>query len=180
MQGDAAAISAIAPSDAAPMPELVFGELALVAATATAPNSPSAQPPIDHAHRVIQVIAQAARALQDRPVEVTLNPEELGRVRLTLHSVDGSMSVAVAVERPETLDLLRRNIDLLASQLRELGYKNLSFSFAGQGDNFASSQDQRDDKQSQSTDDPVSPLQAPQPNRARIIVGHSGGVDIRL
>jgi len=74
---------------------------------------------------------------------------------------------------------LRRNIEMLASQLRELGYKNLSFSFAGQGDNFGGNQDQRDDIQTNGADDPVSAVPAPQPDRARIVVGHAGGVDIR-
>ena len=176
MPGDVATIAA---PDAGPMAELAFSELAVTPTSVTGPNPPLAQPLINHAPRVIQVIAEAARALQDRPVEVTLNPEELGRVRLTLHSVEGSMSVSVAVERPETLDLLRRNIEMLASQLRELGYKNLSFSFAGQGDNFGSDQDQRDDTQNPGADDPVSAVPAPQPDRARIIVGYAGGVDIR-
>ena len=80
--------------------------------------------------RVATAIAQAAVSLQDHPVELILNPEELGRVRLTLQAGDGVMAVAVAVERPETLDLLRRHIDLLADQLREIGYEKISFDFA--------------------------------------------------
>ncbi len=105
----------VAQAETSPMPALSFAELSVTPANATVEILPPIHPRFDHAPRVIQVIADAARALQDRPVEVTLNPEELGRVRLTLRSVDGSMSVSVAVERPETLDLLRRNIDMLAS-----------------------------------------------------------------
>ena len=143
-------------------------------------NLPPIQPRIDHAPRVIQVIADAARALQDRPVEVTLNPVELGRVRLTLQSVDGAMSVAVAVERPETLDLLRRNIDMLASQLRELGYKELSFSFASHGKSFGRNRDHGSDHQMLAENDPASSHEAPPARPMKISVTDTGGIDIRL
>ena len=84
-----------------------------------------------HGPRTVEVIVTAARALGDRPVELTLNPEELGRVRMTLLASDDGMTVQLTVERPETLDLLRRNIDILASDLRKAGYEQLSFGFAG-------------------------------------------------
>ena len=80
--------------------------------------------------RVVQMIAEAARNLPGQPVQLALSPEELGSVRLTLHTVDSAMNISVAVERPETLELLRRNIELLASELRDLGYSNLTFEFA--------------------------------------------------
>ena len=167
----------VAQAETSPMPALSFAELSVTPANATAEILPPIQPRIDHAPRVIQVIAEAARALQDRPVEVTLNPEELGRVRLTLRSVDGSMSVSVAVERPETLDLLRRNIDMLASQLRELGYKDLSFSFAGHGESFGSSEEHRGDHELPTTDEPQEP---PHPSPMQLSVTDTGGIDIRL
>lgn len=91
----------------------------------------TAQSLAEHAPRVIETIAHAARALVDRPVELTLNPDELGRVRMTLQATDGGMSVQLTVERPETLELLRRNIDLLAAELRQAGYERLSFGFTG-------------------------------------------------
>ena len=58
-----------------------------------------------------------------------MNPEELGRVRLGLQAAEQGMVVTINVERPETLELLRRNIELLAEQLREIGYQDLEFSF---------------------------------------------------
>lgn len=167
-------------TESSPMPELTFAELATVPGSTVPENLPPIHPRIDHAPRVIQVIADAARALQDRPIEVTLNPEELGRVRLTLRSVDGSMSVSVAVERPETLDLLRRNIDMLASQLRELGYKDLSFSFASQGESFDRTKDHDSDHQMFAENNPVSPHEAPPQGLMRISVTDTGGIDIRL
>ena len=45
--------------------------------------------------------------------------------------------MTILAERPETLDLLRRNVQLLGASLGELGYQDISFAFSGgqpQGD----------------------------------------------
>jgi flagellar hook-length control protein FliK len=78
-------------------------------------------------------LAEVARRLADGPVEVSLSPEELGRVRLSLHGNEAQMTVQIMAERPETLDLLRRHIDLLAAELRQQGFTDLTFSFSGGG-----------------------------------------------
>ena len=85
----------------------------------------------DVAQHVAQQLALALHRAPDRPVEVALNPEELGRVSMMLSQQDGALTLAVQAERPETLELLRRNIDQLAYELNDLGYQNLSFSFSG-------------------------------------------------
>ncbi|AMY68060.1 flagellar hook-length control protein FliK [Frigidibacter mobilis] len=77
-------------------------------------------------------LAAAAARFPDRPVELTLSPEELGRVRLTLATSEVGLVLAVTAERPETLDLMRRNIDQLARDFREIGFSDLSFSFTQQ------------------------------------------------
>ena len=74
------------------------------------------------------------RTSGERAVELRLHPEELGRVQMTLsQDATGTLTVALNVERPETLDLLRRNIDLLGADLRALGYESVDFSFQGGG-----------------------------------------------
>ena len=78
---------------------------------------------------VIAQIVRASKAAVDGVVEVRLSPEELGRVRLSLSASDSGMVVHVVAERPETLDLLRRNIDLFAADLKEQGFADLDFSF---------------------------------------------------
>ncbi|WP_372838804.1 flagellar hook-length control protein FliK [Phaeovulum sp.] len=77
---------------------------------------------------VRQIIASVAQSTE-RVVEVSLAPEELGRLRMTLTTVEHGVSVAMQAERPETLDLIRRHIDQLARDFRDLGYSNISFSF---------------------------------------------------
>lgn len=78
-------------------------------------------------------LAETVASFPDRPVELVLSPEELGRVRMTLSGDGGSLSLAIQADRPETIDLMRRNIDQLAQDFRDLGFTDISFSF-GQSD----------------------------------------------
>ena len=78
-------------------------------------------------------VAGQAEMADRHGVELTLAPEELGRIRLTLQGSDGRMTVTVHADRAETLDLLRRNIDMLAQDFRDLGYAHTSFAFGGGG-----------------------------------------------
>ena len=82
-----------------------------------------------------QAAAQIAVAVTNsngKTTEIALNPEELGRVKLSLSGGDSVIIVNVLAERPETQDLLRRHIDILAQEFRELGYTSISFSFGEQ------------------------------------------------
>ena len=89
------------------------------------------------AHQMSQALADAG----NRTVELTLSPEELGKVRMTLTSNDGAITVTVQAERPETLDLMRRNIDSLARDFRDMGYSNIGFDFGQQTDQRPSAQE---------------------------------------
>ena len=82
-------------------------------------------------HVVMQIAAAIERGASgaDRVIDLVLNPEELGKVRLSLSQSDAGLSVSVLAERPETLDLLRRNIDLLAGEFLDIGYQSAEFSF---------------------------------------------------
>jgi hypothetical protein len=79
--------------------------------------------------QVAHQIAVAITNQQGRMTEIALNPEELGRVRLSMTVVDSTINLSVLAERPETNDLLRRHIDALAQEFRALGYDNITFSF---------------------------------------------------
>lgn len=91
--------------------------------------------------RLAAQIADVARQLPDGPIEISLSPEELGKVKLTFQvSENGAMNVVVAAERPETLEFMRRNIDSLLAEFSDLGYEGSSFQFqqddqSGSGDN---------------------------------------------
>lgn len=88
-----------------------------------------ATPRADTPRPAMSQLAELARRLPGGPIEVSLSPEELGRVRLSMQPAEGGMVVQIAAERSETLDLIRRNIDLLAQELRDQGYAELRFAF---------------------------------------------------
>ena len=67
--------------------------------------------------------------MPDGKVELSLNPEELGRVRVSLSIQDGGVSVTILADRPETADLMRRHVDQLAEEFRSLGFDTVDFSF---------------------------------------------------
>jgi Flagellar hook-length control protein FliK len=81
------------------------------------------------------LIEGARRSKTEDRVELWLDPVELGRVRFELSPVGDRLQVTVSVERPETLDLLRRNAELLRTEFREAGFDaaNLSFGQWGGG-----------------------------------------------
>ncbi len=92
------------------------------------PQAAAANPaplPAGFGHRLAEAVAH----FPDRAVELTLSPEELGRVRMTLSTQDGVLSLSIQADRPETIDLMRRHIDQLAQDFRDLGFTDLSFSF---------------------------------------------------
>ena len=125
-----------------------------------------------------QRLAEAAAQLPDRTVEVTLSPEELGRVRMSLSTQDGALTMSVQADRPETLDLLRRNIDQLVRDFRDLGFNDLSFSFGDRRDPHA--RETRPDETD--TEDGLGMTATAQmPQRSlQAAPGADGGLDLRL
>lgn len=81
------------------------------------------------------VVRQLAEALlagdsgREDILELKLRPEELGHLRFRMTQGEHGLVLSIAAERPETLDLLRRNVDQLARALSDLGYESSSFSF---------------------------------------------------
>lgn len=81
---------------------------------------------------VAKQIVAAVRADNDGRLELQLSPEELGKVRLSLHVADNTINVVILADRPETIDLMRRHADILQREFRESGFSSMSFTF-GQG-----------------------------------------------
>ncbi len=163
-------------SDMAPI-ELRGADLSVGRTDGTAQAKP------DLPRHLAQQVADVARMMPDRPVELTLSPDELGRLRLTFNMDGGAMSVAVNVERPETLDLMRRHIETLAQELRDLGYGDVSFDFSqNTGDQNARDGDLSEEDHSvlRHGDRPSGEVD-PDPNApVRLSLDASGGVDIRM
>ncbi|MEX0306131.1 MAG: flagellar hook-length control protein FliK [Ruegeria sp.] len=84
------------------------------------------------------VAGQLAAVVSARPgtggVEIALNPEELGRVSITLNSREDGFHLTIAAERHETLDLMRRHIAILSAEFEKLGYGDLSLDLGMSGE----------------------------------------------
>lgn len=128
-------------------------------------------------------LAEAAKVLPNRPVELHLSPEELGKVKLTFQVSDtGAMTVVIQAEKADTNDLLRRNIHLLSEEFSSLGYEGSQFEFKGNdggGDNDFHDQEHSEDARVSSTSSIAdSGERAPQP--MRLAVTGDARVDLRL
>ena len=125
-------------------PEPLAALSALQPSSPLSPTSPSiAQPvtPAQTSYAVHQITAQITAELgakSGRDIEVRLDPEELGRVRITVHPREAGLFIALAVERPETLDLLRKNADELMSNLQEFDLSGATLEFSQEGDSPSS------------------------------------------
>ena len=105
-------------------------------ATSTSAQQMATGNPIPHgaqtARHIAAQIQDAVKLAPDKPVSISLNPEELGRVRMSISATEGGVVLYVLAERPETLDLMKRHIDLLAKEFGELGFSSVDLAF-GQG-----------------------------------------------
>lgn len=107
-----------------------------------------------------------------RTMEITLSPQELGHVRMTIIHGGNGMNVAVMADRPETLDLLRRHVDQLAAEFLDLGYADIGFSFGTDPRRTPSGQDILSDHPPPAADDA--------PDVFTFIRPKANGLDLRL
>ncbi len=122
--------------------ETALADIRAPGPTSVQSHIPMAQAAPQHLHATVaKQIADAAQNSSDRQIELTLSPAELGKVRMSLSSTDAGVSVLIHADRPETLDLMRRNIGDLESEFADMGYGDVDFAFSG-GD---SAHDQRSD-----------------------------------
>lgn len=86
-----------------------------------------------HPQAVIRQIADAVVTTRDDRIEIALSPEELGRVRLVVTGSERAPHVTVWVERPEVMDLIRRNAAMLQSHFDEAGLNGAALEFREEG-----------------------------------------------
>lgn len=136
--------------------------------------------PVHRGDTARAISGQMVAALQSSPgggdVEIALNPKELGRVSIVLTNRDDGMHLAIAAERPETLDLMRRHISVLTGEFQKLGYRDLSF-------DLGTSPDGQKDRDStpETASTLISPTDSePQNTPTARQLALSEGIDIRL
>ena len=122
------------------------------------------------AHQMAVAVSQSSGGA----TEITLSPEELGRVRMVMTAQDNGITVLIHAERPETNDLLRRHIDALSQEFKNMGYSTASFTFA-QDQQDGSTQD-RQTGRAAVQEQPLDPSDTPTPHNHLA----SAGLDLRL
>ena len=129
---------------------------------------------------IARQLAEVVHHLPNRPVEITLSPEELGRVRLSVTPSEQGILVNVLAERPETLELMRRHIDQLAQEFQSLGYEDIAFSFS------SAERDASDDESGKTAENktPETPFDhdgdVAESTQIHLSAGATTGLDLRL
>jgi flagellar hook-length control protein FliK len=93
-------------------------------------NTSPQHPATANLPQIARQLADVMPQLSTRQMTISLSPDELGKVQLSLSAAEKGMVVNVVTERAETLDLLRRNIAELGQEFQAMGYDNIEFSFA--------------------------------------------------
>ncbi|ARE40387.1 Flagellar hook-length control protein [Rhodovulum sp. P5] len=137
------------------------------------PNPPLAEAP----RPAMRQLAEALHRTTDGSVELTLSPEELGRVRLTLNPGDSGITVTINAERPETLDLMRRHAEMLNDAMRELGYGEVVLDFGNTGERHTADGSSDNGGEGDRVADMVAEAGTQRRDSA---TGTSSGLDLRL
>ena len=130
---------------------------------------------------VLNQVAQGLHALIQRDatdqLNLTLNPEELGRLRFEMTTMGEKLHITVFVERGDTMDLLRRHADHLLNDLRQSGLGQTSLSFG----NWSQGGQAKPDRTTQS--EYADPTEASSPTPTFAALRHNaadGRLDLRL
>ncbi len=92
-----------------------------------------------------QILVQISKTADPR-IEIRLDPPELGRVVVSMVTSDNGIYATITAERPEIIDLMRRNAEILAAAFEKAGF--------GQADlHFQSDQNQQFAKDDESQSD---------------------------
>ena len=134
---------------------------------------------VDMPQHVPRQLAEIVQTNSGKTVDVALSPEELGRVRLSITSADNGVVVSILAERPETLELLRRNVDQLDQELRQLGYQNTSFSF-GNGNSDPNNNEPSANLGAPKTVDEEGQTSLQVPESQGLSTGPQAGLDLRI
>lgn len=82
---------------------------------------------------LVPALVELGRDAGSDSVELSLAPNELGRLRMSLAQDGGSVLVLLSAERPETIELIRRHADQLTQEFRQAGFSGATLSFGQWG-----------------------------------------------
>jgi hypothetical protein len=138
--------------------------------------SPTPAPPAEPTQVVRQVIEQVKVHQGERSIDIRLDPPQLGRVQIELEfGREGAVRAIVSAAEPETTQLLRRNVAMLARELSDTGLGDVSIDFT---DERPTDQERRFDKLAVFVPAPIA-ASAAEPI-APTVRYHTDGLDLRL
>lgn len=144
----------------------------------TATPSPRPEPVTTQiAHRILSMPAITER---DAPLELTLDPPELGQIRISVTRGAEGMILHLHADQPETLDLLRRHGGALMQELQRQGLDHAGYSFSGRDQG---SQQQKPGAAPVITAEDSAqthPTRTPHPAQSAAGASGQSGLDIRL
>ena len=100
------------------------------------------KPAANFAPQISAKIVEAVPAAADGPIEIILDPEGLGKLRMQITRSEAGWTLHVAIERPETLEFMRRHLETLQKDLVSVGYEALSLQLGGGQNDSAGAQGQ--------------------------------------
>ncbi|WP_188127724.1 flagellar hook-length control protein FliK [Ruegeria intermedia] len=165
------------PEDLGEAPQLVQPSAARTAHESMPPSAvPHRASGAELARSIASQISASVAARAGGGIELQLNPEELGRISITMMGREDGIHLVISAERPETLDLMRRHISLLSTEFQQLGYGGLDFDSNGAAGS-ETHEDARHQGAFQTDADPGSPdTDSPAPRRP----DPSRSLDLRL
>ena len=149
------------------------GNSTAVAPPSSTSHSPAALAP---SRQVANAIIESASSSGE--TELVLTPEELGTVRFTISQNDNSLTITVTVDRADTLQLLRRNMDVLTAELSQAGISGASINFGDSNRDRRATPSASSGGSAKDHDNSYSePAPKVRPIQQR---GHAGRLDLRL
>ncbi|SEQ71167.1 flagellar hook-length control protein FliK [Thalassovita taeanensis] len=140
----------------------------------TAAGTPQPSAPLDRSE-ALRNMAQQITDMQLKVgdhADITLSPEELGNVRLSVRTGESGLILSMQAERPETLELMRRHIGELLQELQSLGYGDVGFAF--------SQQNNKQDPQQTANTAPNDIAALPPATSPHTLTPVTDGLDLRL
>lgn len=108
-------------------------------------------------HQIANALSHFAVKTDGDTVELLLTPKELGACRFKMVVIGDRVDVDLAVDNPDVLQLMRRQVDLLITELKSAGFNHASINFSKMKNGDAgSSRSQHQDQADQMTFDPES------------------------
>jgi hypothetical protein len=139
--------------------------------------------PADELSQMLRGLTHQRAGSEVTTTELILEPMELGRIRVTLSGSESSGQITILVERGETLELVKRHLDLVRADLRAGGWEATEFSLSRESFSSFDETDPREagqrDESEEVQSDSQEAVELTRPEVARDLT-NSGGLDLRV